>query len=111
MVVGVCRLTLRVPESHSLKAKRMVLGRIKDRTRNKFNVAIAEVGAQDVWQTAVIGFAVVAHSRAFADTQVRRIMDFVESLAVARLIDDEVDILTYGDEKLPGKRAGQDDDA
>ena len=44
MIVGLCRLTLLVPESHSLKDKRMVLRSIKDRTRRKFNVAIAEVG-------------------------------------------------------------------
>ena len=44
MVVGVCRVTLMVPESHSLKEKRMVLRRIKDRVANKFNCAIAEVG-------------------------------------------------------------------
>ena len=47
MVVGVCKVTLMVPESHSLKEKRMVLRRVKDRVANKFNCAIAEVGDQD----------------------------------------------------------------
>jgi len=97
MVVGVCRLTLMVPDSHSLKAKRMVLRRIKDRTRHKFNVAIAEVGSQDAWQQAVVGFAVVANEHAFVDKLVRNIIDFIESLAVAKLMDDEVDIINYGD--------------
>lgn len=97
MVVGVCRLTLMVSESHSLKEKRMVLRRIKDRTRLKFNVAIAEVGDQDAWQQAVLGFAVVANERGFVESMVDKIIAFVESLAVAKLVDDEKDFVTYGD--------------
>ena len=55
-------------------------------------------------QTAVIGFSVVANQRAFVDTLVRRIVAFIESLAVAKLVDDEIDIITYGDEKLQSAR-------
>lgn len=101
MIVGVCRLTLMVPQAHSLKEKRMVLRRIKDRARQKFNVAIAEVGAEDAWQQAVLGFAVVANERGFVESMVARIVDFIESLAVARIVDDEKDFLTYGDEVGP----------
>lgn len=97
MIVGVCRLTLMVPESHSLKEKRMVLRRIKDRTRDKFNVAIAEVGGKDAWQQAVLGFAVVANERGFVESMVAKVVDFIEGLAVAKIIDDEKDIITYGD--------------
>ena len=66
MVVGGCRLTLVVEGSHSLKEKRMFLRRIKDRTRQKFNVAIAEVASQDAWQQAVLGMGVVANDKAFS---------------------------------------------
>jgi uncharacterized protein YlxP (DUF503 family) len=103
MVVGLCRLTLMVSESHSLKEKRMVIRRIKDRVRNKFNAAIAEVGGEDAWQHAVLGFAVVANQRAFVESMVAKIVDFVDSLAVAKLIDDEKEILEYGEEGLPGE--------
>ena len=100
MVVGICRLTLMVPESHSLKEKRMVVRRIKDRVHQKFNAAIAEVGDQDAWQQAVLGFAVVANEKGFVESMVQRITDFVESLAVAKLMADEMEILVYGDEGL-----------
>jgi uncharacterized protein len=102
MVVGVCRVTLMVPESHSLKEKRMVLRRIKDRTRLKFNVAIAEVGDQDNWQSAMIGYAVVANERGFVESMVEKILNFIEALAVAKIIDDEKDFVTYGDEMTSG---------
>lgn len=97
MIVGVCRLTLMAPESHSLKEKRMVLNRIKDRTRLKFNVAIAEVGDQDAWQQAVLGFAVVANQRGFVEEMVAKIVNFIENLAVAKIIDEEKDFIHYGE--------------
>jgi uncharacterized protein len=96
MVVGICRLTLMSP-SHSLKEKRVVLNKIKDRTRLKFNVAIAEVANQDAWQEAVIGFAVVANERAFVAAMVEKIIGFIDSLGVAKIVDDEKDFVTYGE--------------
>jgi uncharacterized protein YlxP (DUF503 family) len=100
MVVGVCRLTLMVSESHSLKEKRMVLRRIKDRTRLKFNVAIAEVGDQDAWQATQIGFAVVANERGFVESMVDKIQNFIEQLGAAKIIDDEKDYVTYGEGEM-----------
>ncbi len=104
MIVGVCRLTLMAPESHSLKEKRMVLRSIKDRTRLKFNVAIAEVGAQDNWQEAVLGFAVVANEKGFVQEMVAKIVNFIDSLAIAKILDDEKDIIQYGE----GEELSQD---
>ena len=78
----------------------MVLRRIKDRTANKFNLAIAEVAGQDAWQQAVLGFAVVGNERSFVESMVEKILGFVESLAVAKVIGDEKDFLVYGDEPL-----------
>src|SRR4029079_18327138 len=98
MVVGVCRVTLMVPESHSLKEKRMVLRRIKDRVANKFNCAIAEVGDQDEWQSAELGFAVVSNELGFTQSMVQKILQFIEDLAVAKVTDDEQDYVQYGDQ-------------
>src|SRR4029079_12378383 len=98
MVVGVCKVTLMVPESHSLKEKRMVIRRIKDRVSNKFNCAIAEVGDQDDWQSVQLGFAVVSNEHGFSQSMVQKILQFIEDLAVAKVIDDEQDFVPYGDE-------------
>jgi uncharacterized protein YlxP (DUF503 family) len=100
MVVGVCRVTLMISESHSLKEKRMVLRRIKDRVANKFNCAIAEVGNQDEWQSAELGFAVVSNELGFTQSMVQKILQFIEDLAVAKITDDEQDYVNYGDEDL-----------
>ena len=80
----------------------MVLRRIKDRVRNKFNVAVAEVSAgehKDSWQSAQIGFAVVANDKGFTQSVVQKVLDFVDSLGMAKLADDEQDYITYGEER------------
>jgi len=105
VIVGVCRLTLLAPESQSLKDKRMVLRSIKDRTRLKFNVAIAEVGSQDDWQEAVLGFAVVANDKRFVQEMVAKIVNFIDGLAIAKIIDEEKDVIQYGE----GEALNQDE--
>lgn len=100
MVVGIARLHLMIPEAQGLKEKRAVLRSVKDRVRLKFNCAIAEVASQDDWQEAVIGFAVVANERAFVESMVDKIVNFVEELALAKMVHDEKEILVYGDEAI-----------
>jgi uncharacterized protein YlxP (DUF503 family) len=97
MVVGVCRVTLMVEASHSLKEKRMVLRRIKDKVKNKFNVAIAEVGDQDAWQSAELGFAVVSNEHGFTQSMVQKILAYIDEVAMAKIVDDEQDYVTYGE--------------
>lgn len=109
MVVGVCRVSLMLEESQSLKDKRSVLKRIKDRVSQKFNCAIAEVGDQDVWQSAHLGFAVVSNERGFTQSMVQRILQFIDDLALAKLIDDEQDYVDYGDGVLEGASEGRYD--
>jgi uncharacterized protein YlxP (DUF503 family) len=64
MVVGTLELELLLPGAGSLKEKRAVLNRLKDRIRTRFNASVAEVGEQDLWQRARIGVAVVSHADA-----------------------------------------------
>ncbi|MCS6913480.1 MAG: DUF503 domain-containing protein [Myxococcales bacterium] len=105
MVVGVCRVSLLLGESQSLKEKRAVLRRIKDRVQQKFNCAIAEVGDQEAWQSAQLGFAVVANEKGFTQSMVQRILAFIDNLALAKLTDDEQDYIDYGEERLEGTSA------
>ena len=64
MTVAIARVTLFLGESHSLKEKRMVLRKVKDLVRNKFNVSIAEVSENDRWQRAVLGLTLVGQRSA-----------------------------------------------
>ncbi len=97
MVVGVCRLDLLIRASQSLKDKRQVLRKIGDRTRQKFNVALAEVGGNDLWQRSQIGFAVVGNEGRHVTSMVDTIVGFIDGLHVAEIAGREVELLNYGD--------------
>ncbi len=60
--IGLLTLELHLPYAHSLKEKRMQVQRVKDRLRDKFNVAVAELDHQDVWQRALLGVVSISSS-------------------------------------------------
>lgn len=93
MVVGILRLTLFLPENHSLKGKRQVLRAIKDRVRNKFNVSVAETDGNDLWQRAEIGICQVGNDRAFVDSALREVANFVDRLGLAPLGEESLEII------------------
>jgi uncharacterized protein YlxP (DUF503 family) len=112
MFVCVARLTLQIPESGSLKAKRQVLRRVTERVKARFNVAVAEVDDQDLWQKASIALAVVGNERRHVDEQMEKIIHFVEEMYIAPLMSREKEILAFGDKlfqhELPRSEAGDD---
>ena len=86
MTVGLLTVELHVPGSQSLKDKRMVLRRIKDRLK-KFNVAVSEVEHQDLWQRAALGVAVVSGDRRQVDEQLQSVRHLVQATHGAELLD------------------------
>jgi uncharacterized protein YlxP (DUF503 family) len=95
MTVGIARLTLFLPTSHSLKEKRVVLRRVKDRVRQKFNVACAEVEDNDLWQRAIIGVAVLGNERRFVESALDEVIRFVRG--EAEVTNAEREIQTFND--------------
>lgn len=93
MVVGICSISLLIHESHSLKAKRQVIKGLQEKVRNRFNVSMAEVGDNDVWQRAELGMAAVGNDRAFINSVVDRVVNFIENLHVAEIIDHRIEII------------------
>lgn len=88
MVVGICRLDLRLLEApHSLKEKRQIVRRIKERIRNHFEVSIAEVDENDLWQRAVIGVSCVSKDQVHANSVLSKVIDKVDSDPTIELID------------------------
>lgn len=95
MVVGVLRLTLYIDESHSLKEKRSVLRKIKDRVRNEFNVSIAECGEHDLWQKTQLGICQVGTDQAYIDGTLQAAVRFIENMHLAEVGEADVEFLHY----------------
>ena len=81
MVVGVCDIEFHIPGSSSLKEKRHVVESLKSRLRNKFNVSVAEIDHQDLWQRAAIAAVTVSSDHVHAE----KVLQSVEDEAFALL--------------------------
>lgn len=95
MVVGVLRLTLYIHGASSLKDKRQVLRKVTDRLRARFNVSVAEVGDNDLWQKAIVGIAAVANDHRFVNEVLDKCVRDAEQ--IAEIVDREMEIETYSE--------------
>lgn len=78
MIIGTVLIELHIPGSTSLKAKRSVLNRIKERLKNRFNASVSEVDYQDLWQRAAIGVAIVGIEKRVVESTLSNIVRQVE---------------------------------
>ena len=101
MVVGVCKVAFSLPGNASLKGKRSIVRRIVDRTRAKFNVAVAEVEDMDSHRRAVIGLTVVSNDARHANSMLDRISTFMTSLTEAVPTERSLEILHMSGEPAP----------
>ena len=94
MNVGVCKIRLRLPENLSLKGKRRVLKSITTQVGNKFNVSIAEVDDQDLWQVATLGICCVSNNKRYTNEVLSRVVDFIANRRFeVEMLDYEIEIL------------------
>jgi uncharacterized protein len=93
-VVGVLRVTLHLPESESLKAKRQVTAGLLRRVRSRYQVAAAEVGNGDRWQLAELAVACVSGDRRHADEMLSRVLRFIEGEADAVVSDVSTELVS-----------------
>lgn len=87
MLISALRIKLYAPDCHSLKDKRMIVKSIIQKSRNKFNVSIAEVEEQDYCQTIILGIACVSNSRTQANAVLDAVMRFIEVNTDAEITD------------------------
>ena len=91
--IGVLTLELRLENSHSLKEKRHVVESLKTRLRNKFNVSVAEIDYQDLWQRSAIAAVTVSSDHVHAEKVLRSVEDEVSSMLGPELVDCTVEWL------------------
>ena len=95
MNVGVCKVKLRLPDNLSLKGKRQVVKSVTSRLKNKFNISVAEVEDNDLWQLATIGIGFVSNDKRFTNEVLSKAVEFVvNSQGDFEMLDYEIEILT-----------------
>jgi uncharacterized protein len=95
MVIGALEVTIAIDHADSLKDKRSVVRRLVERTRNRFNVSAAEVGANDDHHRAIIGVTTVANDGPFVNSVLDKVLDYLEdeSIGRAEIIDSKLEIM------------------
>ncbi len=93
MNVGILQVSFSLERVRSLKEKRHVVKSILGRVRAEFTVSAAEVDDQDLWKSAVLGFAAVSSDATYLRGQLDTLLDFLRRHPEARVIDHEIELL------------------
>ncbi len=95
MTVGIARVTFFIPGIMSLKAKRKVVKSLVEKSKHRFNVSVAEVDNQDLYQKATIAIAVVGNDGREMNSLLDRIVNFMESLGLAEVMEQEIELISF----------------
>lgn len=93
MIIGTCRVQLCFPGVQSLKEKRRILKGALQKTRNKYNVSIAEVGYQDKWQRASIAIVSVSNDARYLQRVMEKVVAQLDSLQEGYILDYDIEII------------------
>jgi len=93
VIVGLLQIELGLPGNRSLKGKRRVLNSLKERVRSQFNVSIAEIDLNDVWDAALLGISCVANHAQHVHQTLSKVVATVERFREITLVDYAIEIL------------------
>ncbi|BCA55008.1 hypothetical protein W02_21480 [Nitrospira sp. KM1] len=93
IVVGLCTIELFFPDSQSLKDKRHVLLSVKDRLHDKFNLSVAEVGEQDLWQKSILGLACVANDGRYVNQVLDQALNLIRNNPTVEIVNSRIELL------------------
>jgi len=91
-VILYMELEFYIPFAHSLKEKRSFIKSLKEKLKNKFNIAIAEIDHMDSWQKSLIGIVSISNSRQNLDKLASKILSYIENYFPGTLLNYYIDI-------------------
>jgi uncharacterized protein YlxP (DUF503 family) len=95
MNAGICKIKLHLAESRSLKDKRRTVKSIISRLRSQYNISIAEVDDQDLWQLVTLGIACVSNNNQHVDEILSKVISFItNNYPELEIVDQDVEILS-----------------
>jgi len=95
MFVCVLSVRLHIFDARSLKEKRSVVKSLLEKTRNRFGLAIAEVGDHDLWQSTRLGIAMVAASKPILEKEMEKVLSFLEQGGEVELVEANHEIWAF----------------
>lgn len=96
MVIGVMKVQLFSSEPQSLKDKRRLVKSLIERMKNKFNISVAETGANDSWNHCELGIACVSNEASHADSMMAAVVNFIENDGRLEITDYTTELMFVG---------------
>jgi len=93
MPVGILTLELHIPDAHSLKDKRQIVRSLKDRLRRHFNVAVAEMEYQEVWQRSIIAVVTLSTAEQHVEESLQSVLREADRLLGPVLVNHVVEMI------------------
>lgn len=93
MVIGIIKIIFRIHDNHSLKEKRKIVKSMVSKVKSRFNVSIAEVGSNDMWQIIELGITAVGNDRSHIDSSLSSVISFLDKMYVAEILDYSTEII------------------
>jgi len=95
MNVGICRIKLHISDSRSLKDKRRIVKSVVSRLRNQYNISVAEVDDQDLWQLVTLGISCVSNHNQHVDEILSKVVNFItNNYPELEIVDHQTEILS-----------------
>jgi uncharacterized protein YlxP (DUF503 family) len=90
--VGRCDLDLHIENSQSLKNKRRVVASLKEKLKNRYNVAVCEYGDLSLWQRTQLGIVTCGNDKHQVDSSLKTVLDYVSKFPAVLLLKYDVDV-------------------
>ncbi len=93
MVVGICKIDFLIHDNHSLKGKRKVVKAIVGKVNSRFNISIAEVEHNDLWQRGSLGIAAIGNEEKFINSMLDKVLNFIDGLHLVDIVDHSFEFI------------------
>ena len=93
MIIGICTCEIFIFNANSLKSKRSVVKSIIEKSKNRFNISIAEVGENDKWQKSIIAFSTISNDQKMVEETIEKVINFFDSYSEIEIINIDREIL------------------
>lgn len=93
MIIGICTCEIFIFNANSLKSKRSVVKSIIEKSKNRFNISIAEVGENDKWQKSIIAFSTISNDQKIVEETIEKVINFFDSYSEIEVIKIKREIL------------------
>lgn len=93
MIIGICTCEIYIFNANSLKSKRSVVKSIIEKSKNRFNISIAEVGENDKWQKSIIALSTISNDQRIVEETIEKVINFFDSYSEIEIINIKREIL------------------